>query len=80
MGRGYGGWRSAFHSADEGYVVGYELSLAREGAKWHPEDTLWHTGYVDFLAVTAGRDTYWALVEEREYGGSVRGVYLYRIE
>jgi len=79
-GGGWGGWRSAFRTADEGYVVGYEASLARERGEWYPEDTAWHDGFTEFAAVTAGRDAYWAVVRKRDYGGYVTATYLYRTE
>ena len=78
-GYGYYVQDMAFRDEDNGYVVGYKTSIAREGGTWYPED-VWHAGYTYFTAVAAGRATYWATIEKRGYGGHDREYYLYRVE
>lgn len=69
----------AFRDGDNGYVVGYGMSIAREGGAWYPEE-VWHTGYIYFIALAAGRSTYWAALVQRRYYRGDGNYYLYRVE
>jgi hypothetical protein len=72
-------WGMAFRDPSDGYVVGYELSLALESGQWYPED-LPDPGALHFRDVVAGRDGFWGLADWRPDNFHVAGTYLYHAD
>jgi hypothetical protein len=68
-----------FRDPNDGYVVGYDLSLALENGNWHPEDVT-DAQHLHFKDVTVGRDGYWALVAKEAPGGELVANYLYHAD